>query len=137
MAGYSKRTLVDKLGIKPGMAMTIINAPEGYDKTLGKLPLNMKVSSVAKSNQDFIHVFLTDKASMEKSIPALRKSLRPNGMLWVSWPKGKQKSPDALNENMIRDVALKNKLVDVKVCAVDDYWSGLKLVIPVSERKTT
>ncbi len=134
MAGYSKRTLVEKLGIKPGMAVAIINAPAGYDKTLGTLPLNTKVESSAKKPKDFIHVFLTEKADMEKSIPLLRKSLRSNGMLWVSWPKGKQKSPDALNENMIRSAALNNKLVDVKVCAVDDYWSGLKLVIPVSER---
>lgn len=134
MAGYSTRSLVDKLGIKPGMDMAIINAPNGYDKTLGPLPMNAKVESSAKAPTDFIHIFLTDKAQMEKAIPVLRKSMRPNGMLWVSWPKGKQKTPDALNENMIRAVALKNKLVDVKVCAVDDYWSGLKLVIPVSER---
>ncbi len=137
MAGYSKRTLVDKLGIKPGMEMAIINAPDGYDKIIGKLPLNTKVATSAFGTEDFIHIFLIDKSNMEKSIPALRRNLKSNGMLWVSWPKGKQKSPDALNENMIREVALKNKLVDVKVCAVDDYWSGLKLVIPLSERNST
>ncbi len=117
--------------------MAIINAPDGYDKIIGKLPLNTKVATSAFGTEDFIHIFLIDKSNMEKSIPALRRNLKSNGMLWVSWPKGKQKSPDALNENMIREVALKNKLVDVKVCAVDDYWSGLKLVIPVSERNST
>lgn len=97
MAGHSKRSLADKLGIKPGMAMAIINAPDGYDKTLGALPLNTRVASSATGTKDFIHVFLTNRPEIEKSIPALRKSLP--GMLWVSWPKGKQKSPDALSEN--------------------------------------
>ena len=114
--------------------MAIINAPDGYDKTLGRLPTNTQIEPSAKTTKDFIHVFLIDKSGVEKSVPMLRRSMGPNGMLWVSWPKGKQKMPGALNENMIREVALKNKLVDVKVCAIDDYWSGLKLVIPLSER---
>jgi hypothetical protein len=88
----------------------------------------------AKGPFDYIHVFETEAARLEKSIAALRSALAPSGMIWVSWPKKASKVETTLTENVIRHLALTHRLVDVKVCAVDDIWSGLKLVIPKALR---
>lgn len=134
MAGYSQRSLVDKLGIKPGHKLCILNAPDGYDKTLGPLPPGATRVAKLSPTLDFIHFFTKSKSDLEKALPGMRDSLVSNGMIWVSWPKGASKVPTDLNENIVRELALKNKLVDVKVAAVDDVWSGLKLVIRVKDR---
>lgn len=134
MAGYSARSLVDKLGIKAGHKLCILNAPSGYDKTLGPLPPGATRLSKLSANLDFIHFFTKSKSDLEKALPGMRASLVANGMIWVSWPKGASKVATDLNENIVRELALKNKLVDVKVAAVDDVWSGLKLVIRVKDR---
>jgi len=134
MAGYSKRPLVDKLGIKPGHSLCILNAPEGYERTLGPLPPGVKRSAKLAPNMDFIHFFTKSKADLEKALPGMRASLVANGMIWVSWPKGASKVPTDLNENIVRELALKSRLVDVKVAAVDDVWSGLKLVNRLKDR---
>jgi hypothetical protein len=83
----------------------------------------------------FVHVFATSSSEMKREVSAAKKALTPDGMIWVSWPKKSSRVATDLDENIIRDFALKNGLVDVKVCAVDDVWSGLKLVIPVTLRK--
>ena len=134
MAGYSKRSLVEKLGIKEGTSVCILNAPSGYTRTLGELPSGASVSRTLKDGLEFIQFFNTKRSVLEKNISTLRQSLRPAGILWVCWPKGSSKVPTDLNENVIRKVALAHRLVDVKVCAVDETWSGLKLVIRVKDR---
>ena len=134
MAGYSKRSLVDKLGIKAGHKLAILNAPPGYDETLGALPPGAKPLSKLQPGLDFLHFFTKSKADLEKTLPRLRDSIVPNGMIWISWPKGASKVPTDINENIVRDLALKLTLVDVKVAAIDDVWSGLKLVIRLKDR---
>ncbi len=134
MAGYSKRSLVDKLGIKPGAAVLILEAPRGYAKTLGPLPDGTTVAKAPRPGLDFIHLFTTRRADLERRFGALQKALAPAGMLWVSWPKKAAGVPTDVTEDVVREVALARGLVDVKVCAVDDTWSGLKLVRRLKDR---
>jgi hypothetical protein len=134
MAGYSKRSLVDKLGIKPGASVLILEAPRGYAKTLGPLPNGVVVSKTARAGLDFVHLFSTKRTDLERRFGALQKALAPAGMLWISWPKKASGVPTDVTEDVVRGVALARGLVDVKVCAVDDIWSGLKLVRRVKDR---
>lgn len=133
MAGYSATPLVQKLGIKPGFKMKVLNEPKEYWDWVNPLPEG--VSASAKANFNFVHLFLTSRKKFESEVLMYREKLQPDGMIWVSWPKKASKVETDLDENIIRDFALKNKLVDVKVCAVSEIWSGLKLVIPVALRK--
>lgn len=132
MAGYSGTPLVQKLGIKMGFKMKVVNEPDGYWDWISPLPEG--AASSTKTPIDFAHLFVTSKTKYEVEVLKLRSKLKPDGMIWVSWPKKASKVETALDENIIRDFALKNKLVDVKVCAVNEVWSGLKLVIPVRDR---
>lgn len=134
MAGYTKRSLIEKLGIKEGWKIEILGAPAHYDSTLGKLPEKVVVGGL-RSPLEFIQFFSTRRAELERRFPALKRALAPHGMLWVSWPKGSSKVPTDLNENIVREIALKYGLVDVKVCAVDGTWSALKLVRRLKDRK--
>jgi hypothetical protein len=128
-AGYSGTPLPKKLGIKEGASVAILNAPAGYANSLG-----VKAAIELKSDLDFIQFFTKARAELEKQLPRLRKSIEHDGMIWISWPKKSSGVETDLTEDIIRDTALALKLVDVKVCAVDEVWSGLKLVIPVKER---
>lgn len=135
MAGYSATPLLRKLGIKAGHRLLVINPPDAYWDWLSPLPEGVTaLEKPGKTPLDFCHVFVRERKVFEKEALRLKKSLKPNGMIWVSWPKKASKVPTDLDENVIRDFALKNGLVDVKVCAVDETWSGLKLVIPVKDR---
>lgn len=134
MAGYSGRPLVDKLGIKAGMRIAIINAPRGYRTTLGKLPSGVRVTATARGALPFIHFFTVDRGMLEKRLPALLRALEPAGALWVSWPKKASGVTTDMTEDVVRAVALPTGLVDVKVAAVDDVWSGLKLVRRLEHR---
>ncbi len=127
-AGYSQRSLVDKLGIKPGMRIAILHPPRGYRATLGKLPRGVTVTSVARGILPLIHFFTADRALLERQLSALLRALTPDGALWVSWPKKASGVPTDMTEDVVRAVALPTGLVDVKVAAVDEVWSGLKLV---------
>ena len=133
-SGYSGTPLKQKLGIKPGYRMCVIGAPDNYWDLLGDLPEDVSVRALGQGAFDFIHLFAKDRAQLEAQMPTLRESIVPNGMLWVSWPKKASKVATDLSENVVRDLALKNRLVDVKVAAVDDTWSGLKLVIRLRDR---
>lgn len=133
-AGYSKRSLVEKLGIKPGVRMALLNPPKGYRRTLGPLPAKVAVTSSLTGPHDLIHFFTTEKRDLEAAFPALKKALAKDGALWVSWPKGSSGVATDVSENVVRDIALSNGLVDVKVCAVDETWSGLKLVYRLKDR---
>jgi len=134
MAGYSGRPLVEKLGIKPNTRIAILNAPRGYRTTLGKLPPGVTVTSAARGVLPFIHFFTVDRAILERQLPALLRALAPDGALWVSWPKKASGVPTDMTEDVVRAVALPTGLVDVKVAAVDDVWSGLKLVRRLKNR---
>jgi hypothetical protein len=135
MTGYSKRSLVEKLGIKPGASLMILNAPEGYDQALGALPDGVFVASAPASSLDFIQFFIREREGLETSFPALKQALAHDGQLWISWPKGSSRVPTDLNENIVREIGLQNGLVDVKVIAVDEVWSGLKFVYRMKDRK--
>jgi hypothetical protein len=134
VSGYSKTPLVKKLGIKAGFKMRVIDPPPNYWDLLGSLPEHVSVHAPGEAGLDVIHVFVRDRQQIEDQIEVLRESIAPAGMIWVSWPKKSSRAATDLSENVIRDLALKNGLVDTKVCAVDETWSGLKLVIRLRDR---
>jgi hypothetical protein len=134
MAGYSKRSLVEKLGIKSGQKIYIGNSPRNYDQTLGALPEKTVLAKSLRDSCDFIQFFTKEKSELESTFPRLKKNLAVNGALWISWPKGASGIKTDVNENVAREIGLKNGLVDVKVCAVDDVWSGLKFVFRLKDR---
>lgn len=134
MAGYSKRSLVDKLGIKEGLRVAILGAPGDFPETLGELPLQVKLGATLRSEKDFVQFFTKSRLELEQKFPALKSCLAQNGMLWISWPKGSSGVATDLNENVVRKIGLTNGLVDVKVFAVDELWSALKFVYRVKDR---
>ena len=134
MAGYSKTPLVKKLGIKPGFRLILLDAPEHYGQTLGELPENVTVADTLTGSFDFIQFFATRKETLVGRFPQLKQALTPAGTLWISWPKRVSKVETDLTENIIRDIGLDNGLVDVKVAAVDEVWSGLKFVYRLIDR---
>jgi hypothetical protein len=132
--GYSGKPLASKMGIKPGQRIIILNAPDGYEATLGALPDGVEVVHDLAGQFDLIQYFTTERSAYERDFPILRDALLTAGMLWVSWPKKAAKMATDLDENVIRDIGLANGLVDVKVIAVDERWSGLKFVRRVKDR---
>ncbi|MDB5440474.1 MAG: hypothetical protein JWM33_2901 [Caulobacteraceae bacterium] len=133
MAGYSGRTLAEKLGLKPGMTVLVLAAPEGYGQWIG---LDFGFQTHADDGMvDFVHLFARSQADLDALLPAARRAIRPDGMIWVSWLKQAARIPTDLTEDVIRNRALAGDLVDVKVCAVSDIWSGLKLVVRKGLRK--
>jgi hypothetical protein len=128
MAGYSTRSLPDKLGIKPGTTIVLLGGPPDYAKLVSPLPAGASIGARLSSGAKFIHQFVRLRAELEAALPRADKALADDGMLWVSWPKKAARLPTDLTEDVIRAVALPLGLVDVKVCAVDEIWSGLKLV---------
>lgn len=134
MAGYSGTPLVKKIGIKPADRVLFAGAPQGFEKEIAPLPDGVKLNGAAKALD--VALFFTDKrAQLEKELPKLKGRIAPDGMIWIAWPKKASKVPTDLTEDVIRHTALALGLVDVKVCAVNDVWSGLKLVVPVKDRK--
>ncbi len=134
MAGYSGKPLVTKLGIKPGATIAILNAPRGYDRILGKMPRDVKRKIAAVGALDFVQFFTAEKRELERRFPVLERALAPAGMLWISWPKKASGVTTDLTEDRIRAIGLAHGLVDVKVAAVDEVWSGLKFVRRVKDR---
>ncbi len=133
-AGYSGTPLAKKLGLKDGFNISLINPPEGYFNLFTDLPANLNLSDNESSQKDFIHFFVMDENEYFSKLPVLKSRIKPNGMIWVSWPKKASKIVTDITESIIRSYAIKIGLVDIKVCAVSEIWSGLKLVIPVKER---
>lgn len=127
MAGYSGTPLVRKLGIKEGQRVGLFGAPSGLDDTLGPLPDGVTVTRQARGTLDIIVSFHTERAELERRIPALLDALDVDGALWMAWPKRSSKVATDLSEDVLRDVWLPLGLVDTKVCAIDDVWSGLRL----------
>jgi hypothetical protein len=134
VAGYSGKPLVDKLGIKAGAAIAIVNAPGGYARTLGKRPAGVTRTAGVAGPLDFIQFFTSEKRSLEREFARLARALTPAGMLWISWPKRSSGVATDLTEDVVRAIGLAHRLVDVKVAAVDDVWSGLKFVRRLQDR---
>jgi len=132
-AGYSGTPLAKKLGIKDGFRIRLINEPDYYVKLFTDLPPDLYFENQG-DEVDFIHFFTKSHQEYIALLPALKDQIKPNGMIWVSWPKKASKIATDITEDIIRNYALKTGLVDIKVCAVDEVWSGLKLVIPVKDR---
>ncbi|MDX1937170.1 MAG: hypothetical protein SFU21_08630 [Flavihumibacter sp.] len=133
-AGYAATTLAKKLGIKEGAAVKLVNAPADYFNLFTDWPANVTIITNSKTPADCIHLFVANTNELLKHLLPLKKQLKPAGMLWVSWYKKAAKIATDITEDVIRNQALANGLVDIKVCAVDEQWSGLKLVIPVKYR---
>lgn len=134
MAGYSGTPLQKKLGIKPGSSVFVQNAPEEYFDWISPLPEDVVVKKSSTKELDFIHAFVTDQKVFKKSFLTNKKNLKKGGMMWVSWPKKSSCVETDLDENIIRDFGLQEGLVDVKVCAVSEIWSGLKFVYRLKDR---
>lgn len=133
-AGYSGTPLGKKLGFKPGFIVKLVNAPSHYLGLFSDWPADIQLDDSDDITKDAIHYFVKDNSNLEATLVALRDEIKMNGMIWVSWPKKTSGVVSNVTENLIRELALKNGLVDIKVCAVDEIWSGLKLVIPVKDR---
>jgi len=135
MIGYSGTPLTKKLGIKANHKVFLKNAPENYLALLGELPENVVFLESLTEKADIIHIFVKTVAELEPALFTLRDKIVANGAIWVSWYKKASKLATDVTEDVIRDTALALGLVDVKVCAVDEIWSGLKLVIRVENRR--
>ncbi|MEY2502376.1 MAG: hypothetical protein QOI07_2710 [Verrucomicrobiota bacterium] len=135
MAGYSKTPLAQKLGIKPGTEVAALAAPAGYRKLLAPLPEKVSFTEKASAGSGFVHLFVSERQILEKELRRLRALLDDAGVLWISWPKKSSGVTTDITEDVIRDVCLPLGFVDIKVCAVDETWSGLKLMIRRENRK--
>ncbi|MEO7742550.1 MAG: hypothetical protein ABIR98_06425 [Usitatibacter sp.] len=128
-AGYSGTPLAKKLGIKAGGSVLVVGAPDGYSDLLKPLPDGVTFARKMGDSVDVIHLFTASRARLAPALAQYRMKMRPDAAIWVSWPKKASKVATDITEGTVREVALPMALVDVKVCAVDDVWSGLKLVI--------
>lgn len=135
MAGYSGTPLAKKLGFKEGHRVRIKNAPDNYSDLVKPTPDNVQVSKNLRKDVDIFHFFTRCSSELRSELPKLIKAIDQNGMIWVSWPKKSSGVSSTVTEDTVREVALPLGLVDVKVCAVDETWSGLKLVIRKELRK--
>ncbi len=131
-AGYSGTPLVAKLGLKPGARMQLISAPPDFGDVIGQMPDGLK--PVNRGTLDFAMLFVRARSELKKRFPALRDRLESNGALWVAWPKKTSGVRTDLSEGIVRSIGLEAGLVDVKVCAVDNTWSGLKFVRRLKDR---
>jgi hypothetical protein len=134
VAGYSGTPLAKKLGIKPGQRVAFPSAPDEFSELLGELPDGVSVKSRARPPLDVIVFFTTGRAELERRLPALRRAMDPAAGLWIAWPKRTSGVETDMTEDVARELGLANKLVDNKVCAIDDTWSGLRLVIRRQDR---
>ncbi len=134
-AGYSGTPLTKKLGLREGSRVWVVGAPAHYAKLLAPLPARLKFVSKVSTDTDIVHVFTTKRAELAKRLTSLVQRVRSDASIWVSWPKKVAKVSTDVTEDVVREIALPLGLVDVKVCAVDETWSGLKLVIRTAHRK--
>ena len=135
MAGYSGTPLTQKLGIKPAMNVIVINEPANYRKLLGRGADGLEFSDRIGTGSSFVHFFTARRSELKKKLPMLREKVADSGTVWVSWPKKSSGVATDVTEDVIRAVALSLGFVDVKMCAIDETWSGLKLMIRRTNRK--
>ncbi len=133
-AGYSGTPLGKKLGIKPGVTVVALGAPIDYLELLDPMPEGVSITDELPASASFVHFFTTERAVLEAELPRLKDALEKDGILWVSWPKKAAKVETDLDGNVVRGLSLDAGLVDVKVCAVDATWSGLKFVYRLKDR---
>jgi hypothetical protein len=133
-AGYSERLLVEKLGIKAGQRIAIVAAPSGFAATLGKLPPGVRRARELRGAIDVIVLFAGRNAELARRIASAKRAMTPAGMLWICWPKKSSELKNDLDDNVVRGFGLAAGLVDVKVCAIDADWSGLKFVYRLRDR---
>ncbi|HTL80477.1 MAG TPA: DUF3052 family protein [Bacteroidia bacterium] len=134
-AGYSGTPLAKKLGIKENCRMRLIGEPENYFDLFDDLPSEIKILDDLDTKKDIIHYFTKHAGELNDNMKLLRNEIKEDGAIWISWPKKTSKIETDVDEHVVRTLALRNGLVDVKVCAIDDVWSGLKLVIRLKDRK--
>ena len=133
--GYSGTPLWKKLGLAPGLRLCVINAPADYDALIAGAPAPIQRVARPGDGVGLVHLFAEQRDALAQQLPRLREQLAPDAVLWVSWPKKASKRPTDITEDVIRELALPIGWVDVKVCAVDAVWSGLKLVVRKELRK--
>jgi hypothetical protein len=133
-AGYSGTPLVRKLGFKPSMRVAFVDAPDHYAALLGDLPQPISILKRPSQNMDLVHFFTRRSRALERKLPALKATLAPHGMLWISWPKKSSTLSTEVAEADVRRAGLEIGLVDIKICAVDEDWSGLKFVYRKEDR---
>jgi len=129
MIGYSGTPLAKKLGIKAGSQMLLVGAPDQYVVLLEPLPEGVQFGTQLSEATDIVQIFAISRDELQQQLASYRSQLKPNGVVWVSWPKKSARVPTDITEDIIRDIALPLGYVDIKVCAVNEIWSGLKLVI--------
>ena len=129
MAGYSDTPLAKKLGIKEGFKVLLVKAPAQYRALLAPLPASVRFTGTANSATNLVHAFATERSALARLLNTLRNKLPHEAAIWVSWPKKSSKVPTDITEDAIREIALPLGFVDIKVCAVTEVWSGLKLVV--------
>jgi hypothetical protein len=135
MAGYSGKSLAAKLGLKEGAQVFLVNAPDAYAELVAPLPQGVEFVRRLTKDTDLIHIFATERARLSYELESALLKIRPDAVIWVSWPKKASKVATDITEDTVRAVALPLGLVDVKVCAVDETWSGLKLVLRRENRR--
>jgi hypothetical protein len=128
MAGYSGTPLPKKLGIKEGSRVALLHAPADFTTTLGELPAGVVVTSRLGKSHDVIVAFVDKRDHLERALPKLEQAIFPDGAIWIARPRKPSYGPNDISEHTVREVCLPRGLVDVKVCAIDDTWSGLKVV---------
>jgi hypothetical protein len=133
-AGYSRNPLNQKLGLKSGFRIAVINAPDRYWDLVHPLPDGASVFGARARRLDFVHMFAERRAELARALPKLIGRIKSDGMIWISWPKRTSGVATDISEDVVRELALPLGLVDVKVCAVDETWSALKLVIRLENR---
>jgi hypothetical protein len=134
VSGYSGTPLAKKLGIRAGARLFVHAAPDNYRELLAPLPEGLTWLARMDTTVDLAHLFATRRAALRTQVLRLRRGMRDDAVIWVSWPKKSSKVASDISEDVVREVALPTGLVDIKVCAVDEVWSGLKLMIRRSER---
>ncbi len=135
MAGYSGKPLSMKLGIKEGIRLYVKNPPSDYLQLLGPLPDNVNIVKRLSGELDMVHFFTRSRSELEAGLQKQLSRIKQSGMIWISWPKKSSRVDTDITEDVIREISLPMGLVDIKVCAVDDVWSGLKLVIRKENRR--
>jgi hypothetical protein len=134
VTGYSGTPLPRKLGIKADTTVALSRAPEGFDETLGDLPAGVRVRRAVRGHLDVIVAFYDRREDLVRALPSLRRAMQPHTGLWIAWPKRSSGVRTDITEDVVRELALANRLVDNKVCAIDETWSGLRLVIRLADR---
>jgi hypothetical protein len=135
MAGYSGTPLAKRLGIREGARLYVENAPRDYRKLVAPMPEGVKLVARPDRDTDLVHVFTKERKRLEAALRSWRGTLKDDAVIWLSWPKKSARVDTDITEDTIREMALPLGLVDVKVCAVDEVWSGLKLVLRREHRK--